>query len=178
MATMRTMANEFIETILLTAYYKNAFIYKTFLKNDNTPDIFRSENELVLKEFKKRYWAVFEKMYDCSKVQNIDKYIAWDTPVSTNSETYFKYFFDFSKYANSVNINTPLYTPTVITKVDITKEKKLFRTIEHKTETKHLEVGFSKEVIEFGELLEKLFNKLPAIKNFRYLDFEVCFRVC
>ena len=37
-----------------------------------------------------------------------------------------------------------------------------------------MEVGFSKEVIGFGELFKKLSNKLPAIENLGYLDFTVC----
>lgn len=174
MNSMKIITNELFEKILLTSYYSEFGKYRKFLANDNTADIFKSENELIAKEFKKRYVAVADKMFDCTKSASIDNYLLYETGIT--DMTSFSLYFNISDYIKDINIDTPPYTPKVITEVSITKEKKLFRTIEHKTETKHLELSFSQEVIDFGKIYVAPFNylrKSGVLPNNCYFDFDV-----
>ena len=144
---------DFLEQLLLRAYYLDVPAWEVFLANDKTPDVFKTENELIKKEYAKRYIAAAKKVYGCVNSSDMNKYITTEKAISSNDFIYF--YYDFDGYYNDNISNAVLYTACSKTEVEVTTLKKLFRKIEKKTITKYLEITFSEDVVKMSEALKK-----------------------
>ena len=148
----------FHEQLLLRAYYMDAPEWEKFLANDKTPDVFKTENELIKKEYAKRYTAAVKKMYGRVKSCDINKYVTSEK--AEYQKDFISFYFDFDSYYKDTVSDAPLYTACSKVEVEVTMVKKLFRKVEKKTVTTYYEITFSDDVVKMSEVLKKPFAYL------------------
>ena len=155
--TTLELAADLYEQSLLRYYYRYESAYKYILNTDKQADIFKTENELIKKEFKKRYIAVAKKVCKCVKSSSIYDYI---TSKWSKDGKLLHVYFDLSEYFKDYKSDTYLYDAYLTTEKKTVSEKKLLKTIEVERETKNVEFTFSKDIVDIADILDKLYEYL------------------
>lgn len=167
-----------LEQSLLRKYYLCALSWEKFIENDKTPDIFKTERELMEKEFGKRAIVVAKKVCECAKSNIFNKYVKCYPPIfGYNNSADFE--FNLTKYCRDEKMDVSFYNANLETEINVTVIKKACRTVKQTTEKKHVELTFSEFIIKLKESISEYIKVLATsgVFEFNYLplDFDFSF---
>lgn len=177
MENYSNLAIDLVEQSLLCMYYLYAPSWERFMANDNKPDTLKTGKELRDKEMGKRLILTAQKMYSVVKSGALSQYIEYTkSPVCEYFDSA-DFVFDLSQYFNDQESGASLFTADLVTDVNVTIIRKLFRKIEQRTEVEKAAITVSEDVAHLYKAVRKCIKGLEASGMLMYDSLPLSYEV-